>query len=92
MAHDIVGADVTERIRETVEQFGNLSVDMVDLDDDADLFHAGMSSFGTVSVMVALEDAFGVEFTEPLLRRDTFETVATIRRAVLQLLEQRCRP
>ncbi len=92
MAHDVVGADVTEQIREIVELFGNLSVDMVDLDDADDLFHAGMSSFGNISVMLALEDAFDVEFPEPMLRRDTFETVATIRRAVLALLEQRCRP
>jgi acyl carrier protein len=88
MAQDIVGADITEQIREVIERFGNLVVDMADLDDADDLFRAGMSSFGNISVMLALEESFNVEFPEPMLRRDTFETVASIRRAVLQLLEQ----
>ncbi len=88
MAQQVVAASVTERIREVVKRFGKLGVDIGDVDDADDLFRAGMSSFANVNVMLALEATFGFEFPESMLRRSTFESVAAIRTAVLDLLEQ----
>jgi acyl carrier protein len=42
--------------------------------------------------MLALEDKFGVEFPERMLRRRTFETIAAIRAAVEELTSGRTNP
>ena len=38
-------------IREIVAQHGRLSVDINDLDEDADLYNAGLTSLATVGIM-----------------------------------------
>jgi acyl carrier protein len=46
-----------------------------------------MTSHASVSVMLALEDSFGVEFPEHMLRRSTFESIGSIHKAIAELLE-----
>jgi len=41
-----------------------------------------MTSHASVNVMLALEEAFDVEFPESMLRKSTFESVAAIRTAL----------
>lgn len=45
-----------------------------------------MTSHASVNLMLALEDAFDVEFPERLLRRRTFESIAAIASALDELL------
>ena len=47
-----------------------------------------MTSHASVNVMLALEDAFEVEFPDELLTKQTFCTIATIRDAVTGMQEQ----
>ena len=51
----------------------------------ADLFRAGMSSHASVNVMLALEDAFDIEFPDSMLKRSVFESMAGIDAAVQEL-------
>ena len=44
-----------------------------------------MTSHANVNVMLALEEAFDVEFPEATLRRSTFETIAAISATLAQL-------
>ena len=74
-----------DRIREVVAQHGRLAVDVASLSDTDDLYRAGLTSHASVNLMLALEDAFGIEFPERLLRRQTFGSVATIRGAIDEL-------
>ncbi len=74
-----------EEIRSVLADHGKLPVDISTLGDRDDLFQAGMTSHASVNVMLALEDAFDVEFPEPMLRKSTFESVAAIREAVREL-------
>ena len=67
-------------------EHARLVVDVAHLSDDDDLFRLGMTSHASVSVMLALEDAFGVEFPEHMLRRSTFESIGSIQQAVAELL------
>ncbi len=67
-----------DRIRTILNDHGKLSVDAATLADGADLYEAGLSSFATVQLMLALEDAFDVEIPERLLNRRTFESIAAI--------------
>ena len=50
---------------------------------DGDSLHAlGLTSMTTVSLMLALEDAFNVEFPDALLSAQTFGSVASIAAAL----------
>jgi acyl carrier protein len=73
-------------IREVISQHGRLTIDVGSLDAQASLYGAGLTSHASVSVMLALEDAFDVEFPERLLRRSTFESIANLRDAVGELV------
>lgn len=76
---------MTERIREIVQQHGRLSTDIAQVPDTGDLYQAGLTSHASVNLMLALEEAFNVEFPERMLRRRTFETIANIRDAISEL-------
>jgi len=76
---------MTDRIREIIKQHGRMPSDVDSLPDDADLFLAGMSSHASVNVMLALENAFDVEFPDEMLTRNTFASIAAIGAALEQL-------
>ena len=80
---------VHERIRVIVAEHARLSADVARLSDDANLYQAGLTSHGSVNLMLALEEAFGIEFPERMLRRRTFESIASIAGAVCELTESR---
>ena len=44
-----------------------------------------MSSHASVNVMLALEDAFDIEFPDSMLKRSVFESVAGIDAAIQEL-------
>ena len=73
-------------IRGILSEHARLPVDMGDLDNEADLYQAGMTSHASVSVMLALEDAFDIEFPESMLRKSTFESVSAISSALSSLV------
>ena len=75
-----------ERVREVLSSCGRLSVDVSALRDHDDLFESGLSSHANIAVLLALEEEFGVEFPDRLLRKTTFESVSSIRGAISELL------
>ena len=72
-------------VREIVKEHGRLAVDVETLADGDSLYEAGMTSHASVNVMLALEDAFDVEFPDEMLKRSVFESVAAIAGALQQL-------
>jgi acyl carrier protein len=72
-------------IREILQQHGRLPVGVDSLEDDSDLYNAGLTSLATVGLMLALEDAFEIEFPETMLSRKTFESIQAISDAVEEL-------
>jgi acyl carrier protein len=76
---------MNETIRRVLAEHARLAVAVDLLGDDDDLFEAGMTSHANVNVMLALEEAFDVEFPEALLRRSTFESIAAIRSTLSEL-------
>ncbi|MGH2875999.1 MAG: acyl carrier protein [Solirubrobacteraceae bacterium] len=77
-----------DQIRGVIRDHARLPVDVDTLTDDADLFSAGMSSHASVNVMLALEDAFDLEFPDAMLKRTVFESVNAIATAVASLTER----
>jgi acyl carrier protein len=73
------------KIREVLESQGRLPVNVDSLSDTVDLYEIGLTSHASVNVMLALEDAFDLEFPDALLRKGTFESVSAIRAALESL-------
>lgn len=71
-------ATINERIRNILTQHAKLSADVAGLSDDSDLYSAGLSSFATVQLMLALEEEFGIEIPDRLLNRRSFESITAI--------------
>jgi acyl carrier protein len=72
-------------VREIVAQHGRLAAPIADLGDESDLYDAGLTSLATVGLMLALEDAFDIEFPDAMLSRKTFGSIAALAGAVEQL-------
>ena len=71
-----------QKIRDILGKHGGLPVPVDTLADDADLYAAGLSSFASVQIMLAIEEAFDLEFPDNLLNRKSFQSIATITRTV----------
>lgn len=77
---------MNETIRELLGKVGNLPVAIADLKDDADLYAAGLSSFASVQLMLAIEENFDIEFPDHLLNRKSFASIAAIEQTVNVIL------
>ncbi len=77
--------DADATIRRVLEEHGRLSTPATALATDDDLYQRGLSSHASVNVMLALEEAFGVEFPDELLRKSTFQSIGSIRGALAGL-------
>jgi len=73
------------QIRTLLAAHGGLSSSATSISNDADLYRAGLKSHACVELMLALEEAFNVEFSDEMLTRATFRSVAAIERAVSML-------
>jgi acyl carrier protein len=79
-------ASIAEDVRTILREHGRLAVDAGALSDDSNLYEAGLTSHASISVMLALEEQFGVEFPERMLRRGAFATIGTIRAGLEELI------
>ncbi len=71
-----------DEIRDAIDAHAGLASTDARLEDDTDLYRAGMKSFASVQLMLALEDTFEIEFPETMLTRATFRSPAAIEQAV----------
>lgn len=74
-----------EKVREILMQHGRLSTDISSLNDDGDLYNAGLTSLATVGLMLALEEEFDIEFPDSMLSRKTFSSIESITDAIEEL-------
>lgn len=78
-----------DQIRKLIADRKVVSVDVASLSDTDDLYEAGLSSFASIQFMLALEDAFDIEFPERMLTRKTFSSIAAIDRSISELLSEK---
>lgn len=76
---------VEETVRSVLDQLALLP-NVPTLSPDIDLYEAGMTSHASVKFMLALEDAFDLEFPDDMLKRETFSSIAVIRDSIQRLL------
>jgi acyl carrier protein len=81
------GADtvVEDDIRSVLAAHAKLQVDVTTLSAGDDLYRSGLTSHGSVKIMLALEDKFNIEFPPEMLRKSTFESIRAIQEAVVEL-------
>lgn len=77
---------IDARICAILNQHGRMSADASTLKADDDLYQAGLTSHASVNVMLALEATFDIEFPDRLLTRSSFQSIAAIRSAVIELV------
>lgn len=80
-----MSAPLKARIRTVLKTAGSLQGGFDTLQDDSDLHAAGLTSHATVSLMLALEEAFDIEFPDRLLRRKTFSSIDAIAEALTEI-------
>jgi acyl carrier protein len=73
-------------VREVLAAHGRLPVPAQSVGVDDDLYRAGLTSHASDGLMLALEEAFDVEFPDRMLTRAVFESVRSITAAVTELL------
>ena len=78
---------IQDQIRDVLAAHGRMAVDPREVDDQADLYKLGLTSHASVDVMLALEDAFDIEFPEEVLKKSTFESVHNIAQVVEGLVK-----
>ena len=72
-------------IRDILRQNEAMSPIVDSLKEDDDLFEKGLDSFGSVQLMLALEERFNIEFPDNLLNRRSFSSIRIIRETVTSL-------
>jgi acyl carrier protein len=72
-------------IRSLLAEHAKLGVDVATLAPTDDLYAAGMTSHASVTVMLACEDEWDIEFPQQLLKKSTFASIANIRGALAEL-------
>lgn len=80
-----MSSSVTDSIRALLAEHARLGTDVATLSDTDDLYTAGMTSHASVTVMLACEDEWDVEFPQQMLKKSTFASIANIRAALAEL-------
>jgi acyl carrier protein len=76
-----------DQIREVLAAHGRMAVDASEVDDQADLYELGLTSHASVDVMLALEDAFDIEFPDEVLKKSTFASIHNIAEVIEDLVK-----
>jgi len=74
-----------DKIRRLLQEHGRLHTPVEHLSDSDDLYSAGLTPFAAIRTMLALEEAFDVEFPVSMLRRQSFASIAAIQDCVGKL-------
>ncbi len=73
---------LTDDLKQLVLRHARLDGDADSIGADTDLYARGLTSLACVNLMLALEDRYDVEFSDALLKRETFTSIASIARAL----------
>jgi acyl carrier protein len=74
-----------DRIHQMLDEHGRLQIPAASLAETQDLYAAGLTSFAAVQLMLALEEAFDIEFPEHMLNRRSFSSVKAITECLREL-------
>jgi acyl carrier protein len=75
-------------IRRVLAEVGKLDVPVASLDDQADLYNAGLSPLTSVHVLLAIETALNIEIPDHMLSRRLFRNIDALASGIGQLCRQ----
>jgi acyl carrier protein len=75
-----------DTIRRLLQDHGRLHIPVTQLQDFDDLYGAGLTPFAAIRTMLALEEAFDIEFPVSMLRRQSFASINAVRDCVNELV------
>ena len=76
-----------EKVREILAKHSRLDVDVNNLQEDDALYDLGLTSLTTVNIMLAIEDAFDIEFPDSKLNRKTFNSIESLVDVIEELVD-----
>jgi acyl carrier protein len=79
--------DLRDRIRTIVKDNVRIGLPLSALEDSTPLYQAGMTSYASVQLMLALENEFSLEFPDVMLSREVFESIDSIANAIEIVLQ-----
>ena len=80
-----IQSQTRERVRQIVREHAGLGTAVEKVDPSTDLYRAGMTSYASVVLMIALENEFDLEFPDAMLSRNVFESIDSIANAIESL-------
>jgi acyl carrier protein len=86
MARQSAACNLKDRIRNIVKDNVRFGVPVSALEDSTPLYQAGMTSYASVQLMLALENEFSLEFPDVMLSREVFESIDSIANAIEMVL------
>jgi acyl carrier protein len=89
IALDKLKEQMKDRIRKIVAAHARLGLDLEKVEPSTNLYRAGMTSFASVALMIALENEFDLEFPDGMLSRNVFESIDSIAIAIESLQQVR---
>lgn len=76
------GMDTKQRVEKIVRENAGLGAAYENVNPATDLYQAGMTSYASVALMIALENEFDIEFPDGMLSRSVFESIDSITAAI----------
>jgi len=73
-------------IRDILTKHARLPQDVSQLSLTDDLYDNGLTSLSTVNIMLAIEDAFDIEFPDSKLNRKTFSSIESLLETITELV------
>ena len=74
-----------DRIRSLLAQHPMIPLNFSAIADNENLYDAGLTSFASVQMMLALEEEFDIEFPDEALKKSTFASISNIEAVVTDL-------
>jgi acyl carrier protein len=75
-------------VRSILQETACLDVPVNSLGDHDDLYAAGLSSLGSVRVMMAIEEKFAVEIPAALITHELFQSIESLARTIAHLVPE----
>ncbi|HZZ03655.1 acyl carrier protein [Paraburkholderia sp.] len=75
-------------VRSILQEAACLDVSVDSLADRDDLYEAGLSSLGSVRVMMAIEEKFAIEIPAALITHDLFQSIESLARTIAHLVPE----
>lgn len=73
-------------VRQILQETACLDVPVETLADHDDLYAAGLSSLGTVRVMMAIEETFSIQIPAALITHELFQSIDALAKVIMQIV------